>query len=164
MAKLQRPAGLIRYDSANGFAGRKTRLIRPRTIVYTILLVAGVSVAAFSVSTFRPATISVSRMLGEPYYLSGDGVRNQYLLRIINKENSPEVFQVRISGDAPGMQASGTEDLIPTEALGEKIRPLVVTVPRVQFKPGLVVTIQIDSGDGHFHSEQQVPFLGPNTP
>ena len=33
MDKLQRPTGLIRYDSSNGFAGTPTRFIRPRTIV-----------------------------------------------------------------------------------------------------------------------------------
>jgi cytochrome c oxidase accessory protein FixG len=164
MCRLQRPPGLIRYDSANGFAGQKTRFIRPRTIVYTILLAIGATAAAFSVSTFRQAHISVLRMAGAPYYLVGDGVRNQFLLRIINKENNPEVFQVRIRGDAPGMQSSGTEDLLSTEALGEQIRPLVVTIPRAQFHPGIPVTILVDSADGHFHSEQQVPFLGPSMP
>jgi cytochrome c oxidase accessory protein FixG len=163
MAKLQRPPGLIRYDSANGFAGGKTRFIRPRTIVYTILLAVGATVAAFSMSTFRQATVSVLRMPGAPYYLSDDGVRNQFLLRIINKENRPEVFQVRIHGGAPGMQSSGTEDLVATEALAEQLRPLVVTVPRAQFHPGLPVTILIDSADGHFHTEQQVPILGPSS-
>ena len=69
MAKLQRPLGLIRYDSANGFSGGKTRFIRPRTIVYTILLAVGATAAAFSASTFRTATVSVLRMQGAPYYL-----------------------------------------------------------------------------------------------
>jgi len=164
MAKLGRRAGLVRYDSANGFAGNKTRFIRPRTIVYTILMAAGATAAAFSASTFRQATVSVLRMQGAPYYLGGGEVRNQYMLRIINKENKPEVFQVRVSGDAAGLRSSGTEELIPTDALGEQIRPLVATVPIGQFKPGLAVTILIDSADGHFHSEQQVPFLGPNSP
>jgi len=155
---------LVRYDSANGFAGKATRFIRPRTILYSILLAAGTIAAAFSASTFRAANISVLRMPGAPYYLGDDGVRNQFLLRIINKENRPEIFQVRMHGDAPGMQTSGTAELIPTEALGEQIRPLVITLPRAQFHPGMAVSIWIDSADGHFHSEQQVPFLGPNTP
>jgi cytochrome c oxidase accessory protein FixG len=163
MAKLDRPPGLIRYDSANGFAGRKTRFIRPRTIVYTILLAAGATAATFSISTFRPANITVSRMLGEPYYLTGDQVRNQYLLRIINKKNEPEVFQVGVRGDVPGMAASGTQELVPTDALGEQIRPVIVTVPRAQFRPGLAIFIVVNSADGHFHNEQQVPFLGPST-
>ncbi len=164
MRKLERPEGLIRYDSANGFAGRKTRLLRPRTIVYSILLAVGAMVAAFSASTFRTATVSVSRLPGEPYFLSGDGVRNQYMLRIINKENEPEVFHVRIRGESSGMESSGTADLMTTAALGEQIRPLVVTVPRGQFRLGMAITVQIDSADGRFHWEQQVPFLGPNTP
>jgi polyferredoxin len=164
MAKVQRPAGLIRYDSAHGFAGRKTRFIRPRTIVYTLLLAAGASAAAFSVSTFRLASVTVSRMTGAPYYLNGDEVRNQYLLRIINKESKPEVFRVSMRGEAPGMVSSGASGTIATEALGEEIRPLVMTAPRAQCRPGLAVTIVVDSANGHFHSEQQVPFLGPNTP
>jgi hypothetical protein len=40
----------------------------------------------------------------------------------------------------------------------------VITVPRAQFHPGLPVTIIVDSADGHFHSEQQVPILGPSMP
>ena len=164
MAKLDRRAGLIRYDSANGFAGNKTRFIRPRTIVYTILLAVGATAAAFSVSTFRPATVSVQRMPGVPYFLSEDAVRNEFLVRIINKESKPEVFQVRMRGDAPGIQSSGTEDLIPIDAQGEQIRPLVVTVPRAQFHPGIIDSYLVDSADGHFHSEQQASLLGPNTP
>jgi hypothetical protein len=102
-------------------------------------------------------------MLGEPYYLTGDQVRNQYLLRIINKKNEPEVFQVGVRGDAPGLVASGTQELVPTDALGEQLRPVIVTVPRAQYHPGLAITIKVNSADGHFHSEQQVPFLGPTT-
>jgi len=164
MTKLGRPPGLIRYDSAHGFAGKKTRLLRPRTILYTVLLTIGATVMAFSVSTFRMATVTISRMPGAPYYLTGADVRNQYLLRIINKKSEPEVFSVRMHGEAAGTQTSGTAELMPTEALGEAIRPLVVTVSRLQFRPGQIVTIQVDSGDGQFHSEQQMPFLGPNTP
>jgi polyferredoxin len=164
MTKLSRRTGLIRYDSAHGFAGKKTRYIRPRIIVYSILLTVGAAVTAFSVSTFRPAMVTLSRMVGEPYILTDDGVRNQYFLRVINKENRPEIYQVRITGDAPGMQTSGTADLISAGALGEQICPLVVTVPRAQFRPGMTVTVVIDSADKRFHSEQQLPFLGPNTP
>ena len=79
-------------------------------------------------------------MTGSPYFLAGDGVRNQFLIRIINKENAPEIFQVRLRGDVPGMQFSGTEELVPVEALGEQLRPLVVTVPRARYHQGLLAT------------------------
>jgi len=165
MAKLERPPGLVRYDSANGFAGARTQFIRPRTIVYTILLAAGAAVMTFSASTFRQAAVNILRMPGAPYYLTDDGgVRNQFMMRITNKHSRPEVFEVRIHGDAPGMQSSGTEQLISTEALGEQIRPLVITVPRANYHSGLVATVQVDSADGHFHTQQTVPILGPFSP
>ena len=34
MTKLNRPQGLIRYDSQNGLAGKKKRILRPRIILY----------------------------------------------------------------------------------------------------------------------------------
>jgi cytochrome c oxidase accessory protein FixG len=164
MSKLERPLGLIRYDSANGFARKQTRFIRPRTIVYSVFLLVGAIAATLSASTFRSASVTVLRMQGSPYFLADNGVRNQFMIRVINKESTPEVFQVRIHGDASGLQSSGTEDLIETAALGEQIRPLIVTIPRAQYHPGLAATIVVDSANGHFHSEQQVPILGPSAP
>src|SRR4026207_287405 len=41
MTKLHRPRGLIRYDSQEAFTGGRTRWIRPRIIVYFVLLLLG---------------------------------------------------------------------------------------------------------------------------
>src|SRR5215212_1028949 len=38
MTRLHRPQGLIRYDSQSNFDGTRTRWIRPRTILYFVLL------------------------------------------------------------------------------------------------------------------------------
>jgi cytochrome c oxidase accessory protein FixG len=40
MDKLDRPPGLIRYDSERGLEGKPRKLIRPRPIIYTILILA----------------------------------------------------------------------------------------------------------------------------
>ncbi len=161
MEKIDRPRGLVRYGSVNGFAGKKTRYIRPRIILYTVLMLIGATVMSFSISTFKPATISLLRMSGAPYFLADGNVRNQFLLRIINKQNRPEVFQIRISGDTPELKSSGTEELVQTAALGEQMRPLVVMIPREKFHGFASVKVQIVSADGKFNAEQTLPFLGP---
>ncbi len=66
MTRLHRPRGLIRYDSQNAFAGRTTRWLRPRTILYGVLLLIGASVATWALSTVHPASFGVTRMIGAP--------------------------------------------------------------------------------------------------
>jgi hypothetical protein len=51
MDKLQRPRGLIRYDSMNGLAGKATRWIRPRILLYTALLLLGTAAMMGGLST-----------------------------------------------------------------------------------------------------------------
>ena len=85
MTKLKRPTGLVRYDSQAGFAGGVTKWVRGRTMLYFILLAIGMLVATWALSTVRPANLSVTRMMGGPYFVTTDEVRNQFLVRIINK-------------------------------------------------------------------------------
>ena len=66
MEKINRPRGLVRYDSMRGLEGKKRRFIRPRVALYTLLLLAGMGVMAASLSTFKPATVSLLRMTGAP--------------------------------------------------------------------------------------------------
>ncbi|HEX4086847.1 MAG TPA: cytochrome c oxidase accessory protein CcoG [Chthoniobacteraceae bacterium] len=162
MAKIGRARGLVRYGSSNGFAGRKTRIIRPRMALYTVLLLIGMAVMTLSMSTVRNVNMTVLRMPGAPYYLGGGEVRNQYLLRITNKANHPQVFQVRILPVA-GLASSGTEELMKLGPEDEQIRPLVAVMPQNLFRAPFPVRIVISSGDGKFTEEQSVPFLGPQT-
>ena len=94
MTRLKRPQGLIRYDSQKAFTGSRTRWLRPRTILYGMLLLIGASVATWALSTVRPANFGVTRMTGAPYVIDAVSVRNQFLVRIVNKRNEPARFLV----------------------------------------------------------------------
>ncbi len=162
MTKIDRPRGLIRYDSTNGLAGQPTRILRPRTILYTALMLVGAAVMTYSLSTFKPATVSFLRMTGAPYYLADGLVRNQYLLRIINKQNRPVQFRLELTNTQPGLQWSGGEEPVAVEAEGEQLRPLVVMMPQAKFTGQFPATVRITSDDGKFSDEKSVPFIGPS--
>ena len=164
MTKIGRPRGLIRYDSLNGFAGGETRLLRPRMILYTILMLIGATVMSYSLSTFRPATVSLLRMTGAPFFIDAGDIRNQYLLRILSKRTTPDKFRVEAVNAPPGLQISGVEDGIPVEPLGEQMRPLIMTVPTEKFHGEFHVNLRIQSEDGKIVIEKSVPFLGPAVP
>jgi len=126
MTKLHRPRGLIRYDSQKAFSQQRTRWIRPRTVVYFILLMVGASVATWALSTVKPANFGVTRMTGSPYILDDASVRNQFLVRIVNKRNSPATFSLKIDDAPAGLERIGFAAGVDIGPAGEPGQPAVV--------------------------------------
>jgi cytochrome c oxidase accessory protein FixG len=161
MDKIGRPRGLIRYDSMNGLARKATRWIRPRIILYTALMLLGAAAMMAAISTVRPATLSLTRMTGIPYVIEQGVVRNQFLVRILNKRNTPVHFRVEINGGPAGLHWTGTEGGVSVPALGEILRPVVVTIPREDVRQSVPLRFRIVSDDGSTSIENPMPFLGP---
>src|SRR5690606_9159313 len=61
MDKMGYPRGLIRYTTQNAIDGGKTRVARPRILVYTVLLVALVGAWAWGVGTRSDLIVDVLR-------------------------------------------------------------------------------------------------------
>jgi len=162
MEKVGRPRGLIRYDSTHGFAGGKTQIIRPRIILYTLLLVLGASVMGLSFSTFKPATVTMVRMTGSPYYLMEEGVRNQYLLRIFNKQTHPMTFTLRVTKSPANLKTTGLEQPITVAPLGERKVMLVTVMPKGKYTGPF--QFELETASGKFTNTQTIPFLGPTEP
>jgi cytochrome c oxidase accessory protein FixG len=161
MTRIGRPTGLVRYDSLNGLAGRRRRIVRPRMILYTVLLLLGAAAMSVGLSTIRPATAVVTRMVGSPYFVTGDTIRNQYLLRLLNKRNEPMMIRVELVSPPPGATLSAGEEELPLGPLSEDLHSLVVTLPKSGFTGPTDLKIRITSTDGRFRSEKKLSFLGP---
>jgi cytochrome c oxidase accessory protein FixG len=166
MDKVERPRGLIRYDSSKGLAGGRTRFLRPRTIVYTLLMLVGISVALFSVTRFQPASMTTVRMSGPPYFVSGDTIRNQFLVRVINKQDGPVQFSLRVipAESAPaGVFSTGWESPIEVGGGGEKVQPLVVSVPGVGYNGKFGFRVESTVTPGDIAIVRDLEFVGPDT-
>ena len=162
MGKLGRPRGLVRYDSTNGFAGNRTRIIRPRIILYTLLLALGASVMSLSLTTFKPAAVTMVRMTGSPYYLMDEGVRNQYLLRIFNKQTHPMTFALRVSKGPANLKTTGMDQPITVASMGEVKVMLVAVMPKGKYAGPF--QFEVETVADKFTNTQTIPFLGPSSP
>ncbi len=164
MTKLGRKTGLVRYASLTAFEGGKTRLVRPRIILYTGLLFLGVAVFAFSASRIEPMRANVLRMQGSPYYVTNNTVRNQFLVRLINKRNEPRTFKLALDGGLPaGLAAAGADAPITIAAQGDELKPLMITLPEKDFKVPFKLTIVItDTKDGKIYRTKPFEFTGPD--
>ncbi len=164
MDKLKRPRGLIRYDSLEGLEGRRTRWVRPRTLLYTALLCLGLTAMTFALSTLRPATLSLLRIQGAPYIISEGEVRNQFFLRVLNKRNRDEVYHLELVNPPASLKTTGFTEPLAVSALGEQMRPLVVTLPRKDFRADFTLQVRVRDAAGKSVGEKSVTFLGPFTP
>lgn len=161
MDRLQRPRGLIRYASQNALVGKPTRWVRARTLLYFVLLLVGAGVAAWALTTVRPANLGVTRMTGAPYIIDATMVRNQFLVRIVNKRNTPARFIVRLEDAPADVRRIGFDQPVEIAPLGELVQPLVLQQPRASYTGPFHFEVRVDDAAGKFHLERKVDFLGP---
>jgi cytochrome c oxidase accessory protein FixG len=131
MDKVERPRGLIAYDTEHNLAaaGRERipiNLIRPRTILYAaaIAIVGGIMLTALLVRSDLDVSVLRDR---NPLYvkLSDGGVRNGYTIKLLNKLYGPRALSLELEG-LPGAKLS-------VVGLEHEANP-VVTVPPDELK------------------------------
>lgn len=164
MTKLKRPTGLVRYDSHVGLQGGRTRFIRPRILLYTGLLLLGAGAFALSALQLSPLRASVVRMVGAPFYNAGGTVRNQFLVRVINKRNSPAECRLELTGDLPGqLSVTGLAETLHLPPLGEEQKTLVLSLPESAFTGSFQLQVKVtDITRGDAATTRTMEFLGPD--
>jgi cytochrome c oxidase accessory protein FixG len=164
MVKIERPKGLIRYDSLNGFAGRKRRFLRPRIYAYCALAALGIGVLTLVASKkARPFNATISRSGGAGFYSDAGSVRNIYKVRFMNKRNQPASVTIRLGGATPaGYQLSGAEQTFTVGALEEMSRTCVVVAPIASYVGVSDISLEIHADPGDVTLKKTVRFLGPN--
>lgn len=164
MTKVKRPTGLIRYDSWNGLNGGKTRLIRPRTLFYMVLLLLGMTAFVMAIRTLSPVRASVVRMQGAPFYIVDGVVRNQFLIRVINKRDVTARFKFAMEGDLPPeMSITGLAEVMELPPLGEEVKALVLAIPEDKFQMKKTLKVRVtDLESGASSLTRAMELLGPD--
>ena len=164
MDKVKRPRGLIRYASDRNLEGHATRWIRPRTILYTGLLLLGVGVAGFALTSVENVVAMATRMPGAPFYVTETHVRNQFQIRMVNKATVDTTFKVVVqaSGLTVPVETSGFENGVIVGPMGERNGTFIVQVPREAFEGRFPFSIQIETEPGQARIVREVEFLGPD--
>jgi cytochrome c oxidase accessory protein FixG len=120
MRKVDRPTGLIAYDSYANEARRaqgktaRIRLLRPRTIVYGVLLAFVGLLMMYGLSTRQTLDLNVIRDRSPPFVRLADGsFRNDYALKLINMAADDRRVVIEVSGLegahllAPALESEG---------------------------------------------------------
>lgn len=108
------PRGLVSYTSENALNGKKTTLLKPKTLGYGVILTTATAVLIWSIATRSPYTAMVEQ-IRQPLYtqLSDGSIRNVYEVKLNNKLTAPMTVGIRIEGlagatlDMDGMERIG---------------------------------------------------------
>ena len=80
------PKGLIRYITENALEGVKTQLLRPRVIVYAVVLILLTSAVFWGIAMRDLVSLDVIRDRNTLYCEAVEGlIENVYTLKVINK-------------------------------------------------------------------------------
>lgn len=97
MARVGLPPGLIRYSSQDELAGKTHKLLRARTVIYPLILLAvsiGLVVAVFSKVGFDARLL---RGKGAPFSISNRGiVTNTFNLRLVNRTDKDQIYTLSV--------------------------------------------------------------------
>lgn len=162
MGKVKRPTGLIRYDSFTGLGGGVTRWLRPRTLMYGVLLLVGASVATFAFSTVKPASFLVYRTGGAAYFVGPDEVRDQFMVRLVNKRNVPATLVIGTDGVPAGLRQTGFNTPVTLPPLAETVSPLVLVIDRKDYRGPFKFTVRVWDEAQTFALTREVEFMGPD--
>jgi polyferredoxin len=161
MDRVHRPRGLIRYDSQVGFSGGRTRWLRPRIALYGGLLLAGIAVATWAFTSFHPANLGITRIPGAPYISDAGVVRNQFLVRIVNKHAAPTQFTVTLANLPDGVTQTGFEGPVTVGPLGEEVRPLVLVQRHRDYQGTFTFDVVLRETGASYQLHREAQFLGP---
>ncbi len=158
MDKLGRPRGLVRYDSQAGLAGNEKKIVRPRVILYSGLLLVGAIVATFAARSRTSFEANLLRIPGQPYVIDGDTLRNAFDLHLVNKRGGRETFHISVDA-GPEVTSIVPMTTITLEAQTSAHAPVFLTLPRDRFEKDFVVRVRV-SRDGGETTVVAGKFLG----
>ena len=165
MDRMGYPKGLIRYTTQNAVEGNRTHVVRPRMVIYGVILVAVTAALFTSMLTRTPLDLDVIRDRNALYRETGIGyVQNIYTLKIINMDGDAHRFALSASG-ITGMTLSADRDIGAIEVPAREVLSVAVTAQADPYdlparSTEILFTVRaVDDPD--LSASEEARFLGP---
>ncbi|MCW8845296.1 MAG: cytochrome c oxidase accessory protein CcoG [Gammaproteobacteria bacterium] len=99
MDKVGYSRGLVRYTTENALEKKETWVLRPRLIVYGVILMALIAGFAYAVGHRMPLVLDVIRDRNALYRMTNHGmIENVYTLKIMNMDTAAHRYTLEVDG------------------------------------------------------------------
>jgi cytochrome c oxidase accessory protein FixG len=161
MDKINKPRGLIRFSSQARIDGEQSRLLRPRVIIYPLIMTVLLSSFVVVLLGKQPADVTLLRGFGQPFVeLTPGEITNQVRVKIKNRTKKDARYMVS-AAEGQQVAISATQNPIPVAAGQAATEVIRVTVPKQAFANGrFTVTLSITDGED-FSEDVDYLLLGP---
>ena len=167
MDKMGYARGLVKYSTENAMSLGWTRaqtmghVLRPRIVIYTIVLGTIVVAMLFSLWLRTPFKVDVVHDRGVAARIVGAGqIENVYRLQLMNATESAQQYRLSVNG-LPGLAIS-SEPLVSVAATQSRWVAVRVQLPPEGALPGShPIHFEIDSLDAGGHLSERSVFLVP---
>lgn len=161
MEKIKRPLGLIRYSSQEAMEGMTRHFLRPRVVLYPLLLCGIIAAFIVVLATKSPADIKLLRPVNQPYaQLPSGEISNGLQIKIVNRTDAPRRYSFAVQG-LPGARLA-PPDVVSEIGPGDTTSvPVAIVVPRGSFEMGRASIELIVSDDDGFTETLSYRLQGP---
>jgi len=161
MDRIGRPRGLVRYGSVDGFEKKPSRVLRPRVVIYPLLLALVFGALGVALARRGAADVTVLRGIGAPFIETPAGeIANQIRIKIVNRSGTDRTYTLSIAEPA-GLSIIAPENPVAIADGKSVTATIFVNAPRDAFRKGqLPVVFRIDDGAGFVEDEKYL-LLGP---
>ena len=163
MDKMGYARGLVKYTTQHAIEGIRTHIIRPRMVVYAVLLTA-ISVAlVYNMITRMPLELDIIRDRNALYRETNAGlIENTYILKLINMDNRDHTYRLSATG-IDNMKVVIDANIIEVKAGTTTEMPARIQVDPVDLKKvGYDVHFSLQAIDNEkLHVIEKGRFIGP---
>lgn len=161
MDRIGKPRGLVRYSSQEALDGRKRRLLRPRVVLYPLLLTVLLSAFVTVLLTKSSADVRMIREAGSLFNVLPEGrIMNQARLRVTNRTSAPVTYSAVVISPDRGVDI----ELVPSEVTlqsnkMDSMMARVIAEPTVFTSSPIDIVVRVHGTDG-FEKELHFPLHG----
>jgi cytochrome c oxidase accessory protein FixG len=161
MIKIGKPKGLIRYASINSITNGVIKLISPRVIGYSLVLIALMGILGFALITRSDVETTVLKVPGTLYQREPGMITNLYNVEFVNKTFGDLKLDVKVESPAEAAlhSADGKGILVPAEGIIKRVYFIKIPDKNV-LHARTVVTLGIYQ-QGDRIETVKVKFIGP---
>jgi polyferredoxin len=172
MKKLELPTGLIRYDTerrmdqkACGIKPKNFRILRPRTLYYSVVLIAVSSLMLYTLINRPLLELNVIHDRNPLFVILSDGqIRNGYEIKILNKSHQDNYYSLNVLGLKNAkldIQSAGTDIsqglFVPADSVGNfKVFVQAAITPQ---EPKDIIFKVINKSNNNNNSKHETIFI-----
>jgi polyferredoxin len=163
MIKIGKPKGLIRFASINSITNRIQKIITPRVIGYSFVLVALMGILGFALVTRSDVETTVLKVPGTLYQREPGLIMNLYNIEFVNKTFNDLNLEIKVESPdgATVFKVDGKPIFLPAEEMVKGV--YFIKIPEDKITNARTVVMLGIYADGKKLETVKVKFIGPVT-